>query len=79
MELLYNRIYWCDIADPLEPQKSIRIFGDRLGKKLYIEQGSNTLEIDVPCQAHLASFLTGKIALEVSESIYKPKDITKNI
>lgn len=79
MELLYNRIFWCEIADPIDSKKNIRIFCDRNGEKVYIEQDNNIVEMDVVAQASIASFLVSKMFREVAEYKNIPKDVTKNI
>lgn len=79
MELLYNRIFWCDISDPEKPENRIRIFCDRNGDKIYIEQGNSVVEVDIVSQAYLASFLVKKMTMDLVEKADIPKDVTKNL
>jgi len=77
--LLFDRIFWCDIRDVSDSDKNLRIYGDKEGKKIYLEQGSAIIEIDTSTQAYLINVLVKKLTMDLTELIKQGKDVTTNI
>lgn len=73
----FERIFYAEIHD-VSTGKNLRIFGDREGDTVYIEQGNSMIELDKVTQGQLAKFLVNKMALELTQ-FNIPKDITDNI
>lgn len=76
---LFDRIFWCDIRDISDSNKNLRIYGDKEGKTIYLEQGSAIIEIDSSTQAYLINFLVKKLTMDLTELVKQGKDATTNI
>ena len=79
MDILYNRIFWCEMVDPNDPDNRFRIFGDREGDKIYVEKNNNIIELDNVQQAQLASFIIQKITNDLKEQSKIARDVKTNL